>query len=82
MAARTAAERVTAPASDFYTIEDLRVLLNVGRDQAYRIVTEEMRHLRIGRQFRVPKREYEAWVERQLIDPQLARPPFSAYKRK
>lgn len=64
----------TAPEleTEFYTISDLRKLLKLGRDQVYQLVTTEMRHLRIGVQYRVPKREFDAWLERRLSQSQTA----------
>lgn len=57
--------------SDFYTINELRKLLNLGRNQVYDIVTKEMRHLRFGTQYRVPKSEYQAWLTRRLNQQQV-----------
>lgn len=51
---------------DFYSITDLRQLIGIGRDEAYRIATEEMRHIRVGNQYRIPKSEYQAWIQRRL----------------
>ncbi|MBZ9752763.1 excisionase family DNA-binding protein [Deinococcus sp. HMF7604] len=62
---------MTSPAphldADLLTVDDLRALTQLGRDHVYRLLeTGEIRSLRVGRQFRVPRSEYEAWKVRAL----------------
>ncbi|MBZ9713795.1 helix-turn-helix domain-containing protein [Deinococcus multiflagellatus] len=62
---------MTAPATqidaDLLTVDDLRALTQLGRDHVYRLLeTGEIKSLRIGRQYRVPRSEYEAWKQRAL----------------
>ena len=53
--------------ADFYTPAELKQLLNIGRDHVYRLLESgEIRSIRIGNQYRVPKSEYQAWMQRAL----------------
>ncbi len=54
--------------SSVYTVEDVRELLCIGRSGAYeflnRVFNEQkpFRVIKIGRQIRVPRREFDAWL--------------------
>ena len=42
---------------DVLTIEDLQIALNIGRSTAYRLIRNgEIRHLRIGKNIKIPRR--------------------------
>ena len=42
---------------DVLSIEDLQIALNIGRSTAYRLIRSgDIRHLRIGKNIRVPRR--------------------------
>lgn len=51
-----------------YTVEDIRTLLSLGRTGTYeflnRVFNEQkpFRVIKIGRQIRVPRREFDAWL--------------------
>ncbi|MFC4636957.1 excisionase family DNA-binding protein [Deinococcus hohokamensis] len=46
-------------------MDDLRALTQLGRDHIYRLLDSgEIKCLRVGRQYRVPRSEYEAWKVR------------------
>lgn len=61
---------MTAPApleADLLTVDDLRALTQLGRDHVYRLLESgEIKSIRIGRQYRVPRSEYDAWKARAL----------------
>ena len=63
---------------DFYTVADLAQLVGINVRLAYQLVEEEIRHFRVGRHIRVPKTEYQAWVNRRLNQqPAPATIPFT-----
>ena len=49
---------------DVLSIEDLQIALNIGRSMAYRLVrTGSIRHLRIGKNIKIPRRYLVDYVE-------------------
>ncbi len=61
---------MTAPVpleADLLTVDDLRALTQLGRDHVYRLLENgDIKSIRIGRQYRVPRSEYDAWKSRAL----------------
>lgn len=48
-------------------VSDVRVLMGVGRTQAYEIMNTMPRLP--GRDYRVTRKDFDAWVERNLVTP-------------
>lgn len=54
-------------APDLLTVADLRELTQLGRDTVYALIESgQLGAIRIGKQLRVPRSEYEAWKARVL----------------
>ena len=52
---------------EFYTSEQVMDILQIGRDRFYQLVRHpEFPALKVGSEWRIPKREFDAWVRRQL----------------
>ena len=50
-----------------YTVEDLMVILNVGRAAVYALLRRgEFRSFRIGGQYRISRKSFDAWLDDQL----------------
>ncbi|MBQ8195282.1 MAG: helix-turn-helix domain-containing protein [Oscillospiraceae bacterium] len=58
--------------SEFYdysllSVKELRQLIGCGRNKMYEILaTNTMPTIKIGKQYYVPRKEYEKWVNRNL----------------
>mgnify|MGYP003295300745 CR=1 FL=1 len=49
---------------EFLTIKDVQKILRIGRDKAYRLVsTKGFPKITLGGTVRIPKAEFEKWVE-------------------
>ena len=49
---------------DVLTIEDLQIALNIGRSTAYRLIRNGgIRHLRIGKNIKIPRRYLMDYIE-------------------
>lgn len=52
---------------EMYTVEDIQSLMGCSRKKAYLIVNNStFPKIKIGRQFFIPKSEYQKWVKRHL----------------
>lgn len=50
------------------TIDEAREILRVGRNVMYELIkTGGVPHIKIGKQIRIPLKELEEWVKKQLI---------------
>ncbi|WP_102048665.1 helix-turn-helix domain-containing protein [Pygmaiobacter massiliensis] len=51
----------------FYTSKDIQSIMGCGRTKLYELLTNEtFPTIKIGRQFYVPKAQFDKWVERNL----------------
>ena len=66
--AAEAAVSTAKPAAESrcYTVEDLQNILSVSRSSVYALLKkEEFRWIRIGSQYRIPRKSFDRWLEQQ-----------------
>jgi len=52
-----------------YSVEDIAVMLNIGRTAAYNLVHEgHFKIVRIGRSIRISKKSFEEWLDNLEIE--------------
>lgn len=57
-------EKKSLPEPRTYTVEQIAVMLNIGRTTAYQLVKqEEFRIVRIGNAIRASKKSFDEWLE-------------------
>lgn len=70
---------MTEPASQLdpvlLTVADVMALTQLGRNVVYELLnTGQLRAIQVGRQYRVPRAEFDAWVERSTGSAARGRP--------
>ncbi|MBR4961172.1 MAG: helix-turn-helix domain-containing protein [Clostridia bacterium] len=54
------------PAKRTYTVEEIAIMLGIGKSKAYALVKEgHFRTVRIGSTFRISKQSFDEWLDRQ-----------------
>ena len=49
---------------EFYTVSDIQNILRIKKDSAYTLIkTNGFPVLKIGKSFRIPKKDFEKWVD-------------------
>lgn len=52
---------------EFLTIEEVQQILRIGKNSAYDLCKrEDFPCVKIGRSYRVPKKEFEEWLSKQM----------------
>jgi len=63
---------------DVLTVEELQSALGIGRSMAYRLVREgDIRHLRIGRNIKIPRRYLVAYINQACYNTDIVTSPPS-----
>jgi len=63
---------------DVLTIEDLQGALGIGRSMAYRLIRDgDIRHLRIGRNIKIPRRYLVEYINEACYNSSIATNPPS-----
>jgi len=53
----------------FYTSDEVMGLLRIGKDRFYQLVRHpEFPAVKVGAEWRIPRREFDDWVARQLAE--------------
>jgi excisionase family DNA binding protein len=54
-------------ANQLLTIDEARNILRVGRNVMYELIKSGVPHIKIGKQIRIPKKEFEEWVKKKIV---------------
>ena len=56
------------PEQRTYTVEDIAVMLNIGRTSAYNLVKEgHFKTVRVGNAIRISKKSFDEWLDAQAF---------------
>ena len=67
MEEETRCDPETMPEKRCYTVNDLMLILNVGKSSIYTLLKrKEFKWNRVGAQYRISKKSFDAWLDEQI----------------